>query len=230
MTSATNTVEMPCLGRPFELGTLYDCRNDIVTPGMTLWDPETLSYAKGRKIENSGFEIITEDSINEKTLHLDVSAGLKLSVLSGLVKADGSAKFLYDRTKSKSQARVSLRYKSMSRFEQLDMNQLGQGKVQHPNVFDDNIATHVVIGVQYGADAVFVFDRQVDSTEKFHDIHGNMKAMISDLPSIDLEVGGSADLDIQKKGKMNTDRIQCKFFGDFILPQNPTTYNVPRCC
>ena len=48
--------------------------------------------------------------------------------------------------------------------------------------FEDDIATHVVTGVQYGADAVFVFDRQVDSTETFHNVHGAMKAMISVLP------------------------------------------------
>ena len=124
MPNMSVTVVLPCLGRPFQLGTLYDCRNDNVIPGVTLWGPDTLGTAKSRNMEGSDFEVITEDSLNEKTLHLDVSAGLKLSVLSGLVTAEGSGKFLYDRTTSKSQARVSLRYKSTSRFEELDMSQL----------------------------------------------------------------------------------------------------------
>ena len=220
--SAHGLLEMPCLGRPFQLGTLYDCRNDSLIPGVTLWGPDTLGTAKQTMMEGSDFEVITEDSLNEKTLHLDVSAGLKLSVLGGLVKAGGSGKFLYDRTTSKSQARVSLRFKSTSRFEQLNMSHLGQ--FEYPCVFEDDIATHVVTGVQYGADAFFVFDRQVDSTEKFRQIRGEMEAMISVLPSIDLQVGGSADLDIQSKGKKEIENIQCKFYGDFILPKNPTTY------
>ena len=220
--SALSLLEMPCLGRPFQLGVLYDCRNDSLIPGVTLWGPDTLGTAKHAMMEGSDFEIITEDSFNQKTLHLDVSAGLKLSVLGGLVKAGGSGKFLYDRTTSKNQARVSLRYNSTSRFEHLDMNHLG--KFEYPQVFEDDIATHVVTAVQYGADAIFVFDRQVDSTEKFYHVHGNLEAMISVLPSIDLQVGGNADLDLQKKGNEGKEKIQCKFYGDFILPKNPTTY------
>ena len=220
--SAHGLLEMPCLGRPFQLGMLYDCCNDGLIPGVTLWGPDTLGTAKHAMMKGSDFEIITEDSFNQKTLHLDVSAGLKLSVLGGLVKAGGSGKFLYDRTTSKSQARVSLRYKSTSRFEQLNMSQLG--KFEYPRVFEDDIATHVVTGVQYGADAVFVFDRQVDSTEKFYQVHGNLEAMISVLPSIDFQVGGSANLDLQKRGNEGIEKIQCKFYGDFILHKNPTTY------
>ena len=220
--SAHGLLEMPCLGRPFQLGTLYDCRNDGLIPGVTLWGPDTLGTAISKPMETSDFEVITEDSLSEKSHQLDVSAGLKLSFLSGLVKAGGSGKFLYDRTTSKSQARVSLRYKSTSRFEQLDMRHLG--KYEYPRVFDDDIATHVVTAVQYGADAFFVFDRQVDSEQNFQHVHGNMEAMISVLPSIGLEAGGSTDLDIQTKEKQEKKKMQCKFYGDFILPMNPTTY------
>ena len=220
--SAHGLLELPCLGRPFQLGMLYDCRNDGLIPGVTLWGPDTLGNVISKPMESSDFEIITEDSFNQKTLHLDISAGLKLSVLGGLVKAGGSGKFLYDRTTSKNQARVSLRYKSTSKFEQLTMSHLG--KFDYPRVFEDDIATHVVTGVQYGADAVFVFDRQVDSTEKFYQVHGKLEAMISVLPSIDLQVGGSADLYLQNKGNEGKEKIQCKFYGDFILPKNPTTY------
>ena len=219
---AHDLLEMPCLGRPFQLGTLYDCRNDSLIPGVTLWGPETLRTALHANMEGSDFEVITSDSLSKKTFLLDVSAGLKLSVLGGLVKAGGSGKFLYDRTTSKNQARVSLRYKATSRFEQLNTSHLG--KFEYPQIFDDDIATHVVTGVQYGADAIFVFDRQVESSEKLKQVHGNLEAMISALPGIDLNVGGSADLDIQKKGNEGMEEIHCKFYGDFILPKNPTMY------
>ena len=216
--SARGLLEMPCLGRPFQLGTLYDCRNDSLIPGVTLWGPDTLGTAISKPMETSDFEVISEDSLNAKLLHLDVSAGLKLSILSGLVKAGGSGKFLYDRTASNYQARVSLRYKLTSRFEQLDMSHLG--KVEYPRVFEDDIATHVVTVVQYGADAFFVFDQQVDKPEKFQQVHSKMEAMIGILPSM---IGGCADLNIQSK-KKEMENILCNFYGDFILPKNPTTY------
>ena len=214
-------LEMPCLGRPFQLGTLYDCRNDSLIPGVTLWGPDTLGTAKQTMMETSNFEIITEDSLMAKMLHLDICAGLKLSILSGLVKAGGSGEFLYDRTTSKSQARVSLRYKSTSRYELLDLSHLG--RFEYPCVFQDDIATHVVTRVQYGADAVFVFDQQVDSTLNFCDVHGNMEAIISVLPRFNLqESASSAYLDIQSK--LEKQKILCKFYGDLNLPMNPTTY------
>ena len=217
---ADGLLEMPCLGRPFQLGTLYDCRNDSLIPGMTLWGPDTLGTAICKPMECSDFEVITEDSLNEKTRRLDVSAGLKLSVLSGLVKAGGSGQFLYDHTTSKHQVRISLRYKATSKFEQLNMSQLGHGKVEYPQVFEDDIATHVVTGVQYGADVIFVFDRQVDSQQDFRKVHGNMEAMIKVLPSIGIDAGASADLGIKDK----VETCQCKFYGDLILSMNPTTY------
>ena len=211
--SVHGVIEMPCLGRPFQLGTLYDCRNDSVIPGVTLWGPDTLGTAISKPIQTSDFEVITEDSLSEKMLRLDVSAELKLSVLCGLVKAGGSSMFLYDRTTSKSQARVSLRYKSTSRYEQLDMSQLG--KVEYPRVFEDDIATHVVTGVQYGADAIFVFDQKVDNSEKTRQILDKMEAMIDALPSM---IGDS------ENEKKELEKIQCKFYGDFLLTKNPTTY------
>ena len=33
---------MPTLGRPFQLGMLYDVRSDKILPGVTLWDPDDL--------------------------------------------------------------------------------------------------------------------------------------------------------------------------------------------
>lgn len=30
-----NIIETAALGRPFQLGMLYDCRNDVIIPGKT---------------------------------------------------------------------------------------------------------------------------------------------------------------------------------------------------
>lgn len=31
--SDSETIELACLGRPFQLGMLYDCRRDVLVPG-----------------------------------------------------------------------------------------------------------------------------------------------------------------------------------------------------
>lgn len=221
--SGDDALEMPCLGRPFQLGMLYDCRSDRPILGMTLWDADVLKKATSSKPQTaSDFKVIAEDSISEKTTSMDISASLKLSLLGGLVKVEGSAKYLDDRKSSKRQARVSLKYWSTTRVEQLTME--GLSKFQHTRVFDDKIATHVVTGVLYGAEAFFVFDRQVSESESYRDIHGRVEAMVKALPSIDLEIGGSAEVGIKQGEKEEASKFECTFYGDFLLKKNPSTF------
>jgi hypothetical protein len=35
-------LQIPALGRPFNLGVLYDARSEKTLPGLTLWDTATL--------------------------------------------------------------------------------------------------------------------------------------------------------------------------------------------
>ena len=220
----TGALEKPCLGQPFQLGMLYDCRSDRLIPGVTLWGSEALGKAVTQKpSETSDFEVIAEDSLKEKTSHLDVDAGLKLSILGGLVNVEGAAKFLNDRKSLKNQARVSLKYKSTTIFEQLTMDQLGN--FEYKDVFDKDIATHVVTAMVYGVDAFFVFDREVSEEEDIKKIHGNLKVKIGGLPGLkNLAIEGKGTLDYENTEKDKEERLQCKFYGDLILPKHPTTF------
>ncbi|CAI5789384.1 Stonustoxin subunit alpha [Podarcis lilfordi] len=78
MAISDGAVEIPALGRPFQLGMLYDCRKDALIPGVTLWDPDSLrkdlSIQRQPKTE---IEIIASDSIEDKTSALNASASLR---------------------------------------------------------------------------------------------------------------------------------------------------------
>ena len=217
-------LEKPCLGRPFRLGMLYDCRRDSLVPGVTLWSAETLNKVVDSKSqETSDFEVIAEDSLSSKSFQLDVDAELKLSLLGGLVHVEGAAKFLKDQKSSKHQARVSLKYKSTSSFEQLTMGQLG--KFEYQDIFDRDIATHVVTAILYGADGFFVFDREVSQDENIKKIQGNLEVKIGGLPGLkNLGIGGKGSVDIKTDDKTEEDKLKCKFYGDLILPKQPATY------
>ncbi|CAL8378912.1 unnamed protein product [Boreogadus saida] len=148
-------VVLAALGRPFSLGMLYDCRNDSLIPGvqviachrkcraglgfshaltfslppaaLTLWDREALEKeAKERPQLNSEFEIVESDSIEDKSSTLNVEASLKASFLFGLIQIGGSAKYLSDSKVSRNQARVTIKYKTTTKFQQLSMNHIGR--------------------------------------------------------------------------------------------------------
>ncbi|XP_059201269.1 uncharacterized protein LOC131980987 [Centropristis striata] len=220
---ASRTIEVAALGRPFSLGMLYDCRQDVLVPGMTLWDHDDLEKDTREKPNpSSDFEMVASESIEDKSSALKVEASLKASFLGGLVKVDGSAKYLNDHKTSKNQARVTLKYKTTTKFHELSMNHLGRDKVKHAYVFDQGLATHVVTGILYGAQAFFVFDREVSESENHQDIQGNLKVMIKKIPCLAVE--GEGSLKMEDKETENVEKFSCKFHGDFSLEKNPVSF------
>ncbi|XP_069775828.1 uncharacterized protein [Narcine bancroftii] len=218
-----DVLHLSALGRPFQLGILYDCRSDSLIPGITLWDLQTLqSNLNSQDQPSTEMHVIASDSMEEKANALSVSGSLKASFLGGLVEVKGSAKYLSDTKGSIQQARVTLQYKATTRFDQLTMSHLGRQNITYPSVFDEGSATHVVTAVLYGAHAFFVFDQMTSSTENLRDIQGNMEAMVKCLPMIAIQ--GEASLKMTDVQKSKAEKFSCTFYGDFSLKSNPTTF------
>ena len=218
------TLKMPCLGRPFQLGMLYDCRSDALIPDVTLWGSKAISIALSEEpFEKFDLRVIAEDSLREKFITLDVDASLKLSILSGLVQVEGAAKFLSDHKSSKKHTRVSLQYSSTTRREQLKINQLGN--IEYTDVFHNDIATHVVTGLVYGGDAFFVFDREVGENEDMKKIHEDLRVKVGGLPELkNLAIGDKGFVDVNAGDKKDEELLHCTFYGDVILPKHPATF------
>ena len=208
---------IPALGRPFDLGMLYDRRSDQLIIGKTLWSLDHQGQAVNtitKPYTNS--EVLAEDTIDDKTSALNIEASIKLSFLGGLVNVQGAAKYLDDRKTSSHHSRVVLKYETTTELKQLTMEHLGRGKVQYPEVFDQDIATDVVVGILYGAKAFLIFDQEVSKDESLKEVHGNMELLVKSLPGI--------SIDIPEDQKKNTEKMHCKMYGDFRTEESPTTY------
>lgn len=167
-------LEIPCLGRPFKLGMLYNCHSNSLLPGLRLWKPEKLKSAIDYSEKpSSKTEVIAIDSIQEKLKSLDIEDNMKLGVLSNLVKVKGAAKFLHDHRSSEKQVRVTLHYTCTTKHEELLVDQLGDDERSH--VPDKQNATHWVSGITYGMDAFFVLDHVVSVNENLEDIRQKME-------------------------------------------------------
>lgn len=211
------------LGRPFGLGMLYDARRDALIPGMTLWDEKTLQEnTVERSNHSSAFNISASDSIHNKSSLLDVSASLKLSFCSGLIEVGGSAKYLNDEKKFKNQSRVTCQYKANTNFKELSLIKIMTMDTKQTDVIKKSGATHVVTGILYGANAFFVFDSEKLEASKVQSVQGSMQAVIKKIPSFSIE--GKAEIKLSDEEKDLTNKFSCKFFGDFILESNPTTF------
>ncbi|CAF1519844.1 unnamed protein product [Didymodactylos carnosus] len=216
-------MEIMTLGRPFQLGMLYDSRNDQLVPGFTLWEPEILkNNIDSRSNPSTTYQILKEDTLQEKTQVLGMDANLKMSVLSGLIEASGSAKYVHDRKTTEHQERLTLKYSTTTRFEQLTMKHLGKGNASYTEVFDQQTATHVVTGISYGAEAFFIFDRILSSNENRTEVHGHVEAMLKKIPKF--EISGNGKLDLNDNEKKIAERLTCQFYGDFHIEHNPSTF------
>ncbi|XP_067465289.1 neoverrucotoxin subunit alpha-like [Thunnus thynnus] len=220
--ASKRSLKVHALGRPFTLGMLYDARNDKIIPGIALWDSETL---KGNIRENkksySEFQMTTSDTLEEKSSLLDVEASMKASFLSGLVEVGGSAKYLNDKKKSQNQNRLTLQYKAKTTYKYLSMDPLTAKSMEVDDILK-GAATHVVTGILYGANAFFVFDIDRSESDNKQDIQGKIEAVIKKIPSVSVE--GQVSLKLSDTEKSLANNLSCKFYGDFILESNPTTF------
>ncbi|KAI9529412.1 hypothetical protein NQZ68_011120 [Dissostichus eleginoides] len=219
---ATEEMNVAALGRPFTLGMLYDARKDELVPGPRLWNDETLKQKTSETPQPSSyFEMSASDSIESKSSLMDIEASLKASFLSGLIEVGGSAKYLNDQKKFKNQSRVTCQYKATTNFKELLIDQMTLDAEQM-EVIEKDLATHVVTGILYGANAFFVFDSEKLEASQVQEIEGSMQAVIKKIPSFDVE--GKVDIKLTAAEKALTEKFSCKFYGDFILESNPATF------
>ncbi|XP_077160443.1 stonustoxin subunit alpha-like isoform X2 [Paroedura picta] len=214
--------ELPALGRPLHLGMLYDRRCDTFVPGVTLWDLETLqSHLHRTPQPRTEFQVLASDNYDQLASALHVTLPLRASLLGGRVDLNGSARCLKDTKKSENQVRVVLHASITTRFEELTMTHLRPQNVAHPGVFDQGEATHVVTAVLYGAQAFFVFDREVASAENKDNIERELRSRLQSFCNR-VHAGGETTGGPQKD-KTSTESFKCTFYGDVTLDSNPIT-------
>ncbi|XP_034005515.1 stonustoxin subunit beta-like [Trematomus bernacchii] len=215
-------MNVAALGRPFTLGMLYDARRDKLVQGLKLWNAETLKVKTSETPQQSStFEISASDSIESNSTLMDIEASLKASFLSGMIEVGGSAKYLNDQKKFKNQSRVTFQYKATTKFKQLSIDHVTLD-TEKMEVIEKGLATHVVTGILYGANAFFVFDSEKLEASQVQDIQGSMQAVIKKIPSFDVEA--KVGIKLTDEEKALTNKFSCKFYGDFILKSNPATF------
>ncbi|XP_071314308.1 uncharacterized protein [Trachinotus anak] len=222
--SGNDTIETAALGRPFQLGMLYDCREDVLIPGVTLWEQDQIQKNKSvRQQSSTEVNVTTSDSVEDKSNLLKISGSLRLSLLGGLVNVEGSAKYFQDTKKSHKQARVTLQYKTTTKFETLTMSDLANGQVSHPNVFEDDTATHVVTAILYGTGAYLVFDRESSSKDDKTQMEREVKLTFNKLKF--LTDNAQASLSMGEEEKAAVEKFSCTFHGDSKLGSNPMSFS-----
>ncbi|XP_036438679.1 stonustoxin subunit beta-like [Colossoma macropomum] len=215
-------LEVATLGRQLHLGMLYDCHNDSFIPGVYLWDMDNIQKNTiVRQSPKTSFNIHLTDSLEEKSKILQISASLSASFLAGLVTVEASASYLNNRSSSLHECRVTAQYSVKTKTEHLNMNQMGG--ITYKDIEDpDFSATHVVIQVEYGAEALMVFSETASDEQKKQDIQVSMKLMVKNIGLFGISAEGKVQMTDEERKKVQN--FTCTFHGDFALEENPTNF------
>ena len=221
--SEVKVLEVPCFGQSFQLGMLYDCRSHHLILGPALWESDIVkTLSVSRASPQSRYEVFTGHSLEEKMAMLGVDSSLKLSLMTGLVMPSGIGNFILNQKSSKKQARVTLKYESTSKFDALSLDQLK--KEVHRDISEEVTATHFVSGIEYGTQAVFVFDRDVAEKERNIDVENDLKFTIDSLPRVAADGRNSACPDEKDVEELKT--IKCTLYENHTIAsfKSPMSY------
>jgi hypothetical protein len=203
---------------------VYDCRSDHLVPGLSLWNHQKLKEDTQNHPQPSvEVKFISENTVDGKASALDMNAGLQLSFVAGLVDVSGAAQFLQNDMASDETLRITMQYKCTTQFDQLSMAQLNKNNIQHPDVLDRDLATHVITGILFGANAHLIFDLQTSVEDSKIDMEIKLKAAVQSIPNV--AIGGNVGSKVGQEHKSITERIKVTFYGDFQPSLNPTNYD-----
>ncbi|XP_022787635.1 verrucotoxin subunit beta-like [Stylophora pistillata] len=211
----TNGVlEIPCLGRPFQLAMFYDCRRDCLIPDTTMLDSDILTNALVcRDQSGSRYKVFKGGSLPVKMEMMKAEGNFKLSVLTGLANISNYAASFFENILPKEQqgiARITLICEKTSKVEEVDTELLKS--VPLKNGDEVNNATHFVSRLLYGSKDFFIFDREVKRYENYGYVMRDMQEFIESLPNLD---------EIPEMDKEEAEKLTCTMYGDTFLQESP---------
>ena len=170
------TIERSSLGRVLRLGDLYDARKDAAA-GVNIFNgtlPET--SIESTDYPNSRVDYEITDRISEKFHKLSVNAELQLSVLAGMVNLQGSGKYLKEDKQSAKAGRMTLLYSITTKLETISISNLELKEIIDLNVIDSFEATHIVVGIYWGANCTITSEYANQENAEQTEVEGLLKA------------------------------------------------------
>ncbi|KIJ69711.1 hypothetical protein HYDPIDRAFT_184303 [Hydnomerulius pinastri MD-312] len=215
----------PTLGHAVFLGELYDERQGEFL-GVQLYEQSKIESAtKSTNIKFTDLKVTKSNTFGDKAGVVDISGELSLSVVCGLVRAQGSAAYLSDsqcNTKERSWAmnlKMRLREQRLLFMEDdLALNVLDLAKREY---IATNRATHFVSSITFGGNVVVnLVARSSKLTEEWK-TEGALDAEINKLRGmVDLR---EKVLDSNMKNKFTelNDKFDVSVYGDVALERVP---------
>ena len=218
-----NELKIKALGRVATLGTLYDGRRENFCSFSLFNTDIPKNCSKIVDIASTKYDYDYLNTFQSKFHKLDVEAQLKVSVLCGLVKLEGSGKYLTDKKESFKSVKGSLIYEITTKFEFFELSNESIREIISYKSLENNEATHVVTGIKWGANAIASFEYSNEESSDKTLIEGNLEAIINALK---FTISGGARADFNEGQNRLKSSLSIKFFSDMVAQDRelPQTY------
>ncbi|KAJ9459161.1 hypothetical protein DIPPA_31351 [Diplonema papillatum] len=195
--------------------------------------PRQLRSANAKPAEavcaSTEYELVHQTDRFQAASKLDVTAELKLAVLCGLLKVNGTGQYL--KTEAKTRDRLSFTFvaKVRSRTEQLSFDGSACGdrndwdKKLIGDLLDKRAITHVVGKVIYGANAVLEMSMETDSKDAESAVRGSLGVKLK--ASILASIEGKGNLAVSENDAKLFSRLAVSLKCDVLaLDELPTSF------
>ncbi|CAF1438722.1 unnamed protein product [Adineta ricciae] len=208
------------IGRHGIIGSLYDIRNDQFEGGNLFNQQIPSSIVLITDCASSDYLMDDNKSQSETLNNLNIEGSMKLSLLSGVLKAEGSAKYL-NQTKTDSRTvRVTFTYKAKTKYEHLQISMTDLLKCVSFDAFQNPHATHCVIGITYGACVAATFEQTASNSKEAEEVQGNLAA---EFKKGYIDVEGSVKMNKEDKKDSVADSMKITLSGDILIDKIPIT-------
>ena len=116
------------------------------------------------ELGDTSVELVLSDNLEDKFNHLSVGGDLTLSVLAGMVEVKGAASYLTEEKKSARTQRMGLVCRVRTYNEEVVLRHL-ESQID-PESLETMSATHVLVGIEWGAVCTVTAEYQASSEEE----------------------------------------------------------------
>jgi hypothetical protein len=207
------------------LGTLYDARSDNLV-SISLFDQQFPSdIIETVDIPATEFKYSFNHSFEEKFCNLNIEAELKLSVMCGLFKLEGSGMYLNEQKSSFKSVKGSMIYNIKTKHQSFSLTNKKLKPILSSDAIEMKNATHVIVGITWGANTVASFEYENTENSDKTRIEGIMKAY---MDNVKVSISGNANAKFDENSKKIGENLTIKFYGDFIIQSDELPISVEK--
>ncbi|CAG2170282.1 unnamed protein product, partial [Oppiella nova] len=214
-----NILIRTAIGQMASLGELYDARTDTFCAISALKiAPEKSGAVTIQDNPSIDLQYIHADTFSDKFDKLEIKADLKVSILAGLFQLEGSGRYLADTKKSARAVRSSLLYNIQTKAERLNLFSDELAECFALDALQATAATHVVVGVDWGANSMITMEYSNSENKDVKEIEG---AIQGELKRFSANISGKASGAYGSGQDSKQTNYSLHIFGDIMPTDEP---------